>query len=431
MSRFRLDHLFSKQNLRDYFEIRSQKVNQAIEQYHPNKLLNTPIDDLVNYFTNLGSVEAPELIIPDIYVDQAETKIELSRRFEDDDWYRDHSRYVPGTSVSLHIPFTGESELFQFRASTFSHNPPYAALLGNEVVIEYTTTSQATPEEVKRRLDSELKKLQEHLRWVQRDVHSHNNNIRGHVHQTIEARQKRLLDNQNLVASLGYPLKQRSDIPTTYVVPDVKRKAVPTPPPASTAPFAPEPVLSDKIYEQILTVLSNMVQVMEQSPSAFATMGEEDLRTHFLVQLNGQFEGRASGETFHGNGKTDILLRDQDKSIFIAECKFWKGPASLTKAIDQLLDYTTWRDAKAALLVFNRNKDFTSVVAQTPDIIRQHPQTQGDIHQIAETVLRSRLRLRDDASREVILTTMIYNIPTASSTSDRLKSKRNKKQSIR
>jgi hypothetical protein len=29
-----------------------------------------------------------------------------------------------------------------------------------------------------------------------------------------------------------------------------------------------------------------MVAVMEQSPKAFEQMGEEDLRTHFLVQLN-------------------------------------------------------------------------------------------------------------------------------------------------
>jgi len=427
MSRFRLDHLFSKQYLRDYFEIRYQKVNQAIEQYHPNKLLNTPSDDLIDYFANLGSVEAPKLVITDIYVDQAETNIEVNRRFENDDWHRNEPRYVHGTSVSLHIPFTGEPELFQLRASTYSSNPPYAEIVGSEVIIEYTSsTSKATPEEVKRRLDSELNKLQENLDWVQRDVHSHNNNIRGHVRQQIQARQKRLLDNQNLVSSLGYPLKQRADIPTTYVVPDVKRKAMLTPPPASTAPFAPEPALSDKTYEQILTVLSNMVQVMEQSPSAFSTMGEEDLRTHFLVQLNGQFEGRASGETFHGNGKTDILLREQDKSIFIAECKFWKGPASLTKAIDQLLDYTTWRDAKAALLVFNRNKSFTSIVAQALNIIREHPQTKGNVSQIAETVFRSKLRLRDDANREVILTTMLYNIPKVSSTSDRLKSKRNK-----
>lgn len=38
-------------------------------------------------------------------------------------------------------------------------------------------------------------------------------------------------------------------------------------------------------YENILEIIRNMVQVMERSPKAFENMGEEDLRTHFLVQL--------------------------------------------------------------------------------------------------------------------------------------------------
>jgi hypothetical protein len=52
-----------------------------------------------------------------------------------------------------------------------------------------------------------------------------------------------------------------------------------------------------------------MTHVMEQSPHAFVKMGEEDLRTHFLVQLNGVYEGQATGETFNFEGKTDILIR--------------------------------------------------------------------------------------------------------------------------
>jgi hypothetical protein len=40
-------------------------------------------------------------------------------------------------------------------------------------------------------------------------------------------------------------------------------------------------------YEEILRIISNMVAVMERSPKAFRTMEEEDLRQHFLVQLNG------------------------------------------------------------------------------------------------------------------------------------------------
>jgi hypothetical protein len=54
-----------------------------------------------------------------------------------------------------------------------------------------------------------------------------------------------------------------------------------------------------------------MVRVMEQSPHAFATMHEEDLRTYFLVQLNAQYEGQATGETFNFQGKTDILIHTE------------------------------------------------------------------------------------------------------------------------
>lgn len=74
-----------------------------------------------------------------------------------------------------------------------------------------------------------------------------------------------------------------------------------------------------------------MVLVMERSPHAFAKMGEEDLRTHFLVQLNGLYEGQATGETFNFEGKTDILIRVEGKNIFIAECKFWTGPKRITR----------------------------------------------------------------------------------------------------
>jgi hypothetical protein len=47
-----------------------------------------------------------------------------------------------------------------------------------------------------------------------------------------------------------------------------------------------------------------MVGVMERSPHAFKDMGEEDLRSQFLVQLNGHYEGQAT--------RRDLQLRRQD-----------------------------------------------------------------------------------------------------------------------
>ena len=73
-------------------------------------------------------------------------------------------------------------------------------------------------------------------------------------------------------------------------------------------------------YEEILRIMKNIAQVMERSPHEFAGMGEETLRSHFLaVQLNGVYEGQATGETFNFEGKTDILIRVDGKNIFIRD----------------------------------------------------------------------------------------------------------------
>jgi hypothetical protein len=89
--------------------------------------------------------------------------------------------------------------------------------------------------------------------------------------------------------------------------------------------FTPEPALAQSDYEEILDIMKNMTRVMELSPHAFLEMDEEALRSHFLVQLNGAYEGDATGETFNFQGKTDILIRKDGKNVFVAECKFWKG----------------------------------------------------------------------------------------------------------
>jgi len=115
--------------------------------------------------------------------------------------------------------------------------------------------------------------------------------------------------------------RKREGIPLTYSVP-VTRRAPKIEQIKVSGSFNPEPTLATEDYEEILRIMQNMVQVMELSPHAFHDMGEEDLRSHFLVQLNGAFKGQATGETFNFQGKTDILMRDQAKNVFVAECKF-------------------------------------------------------------------------------------------------------------
>jgi hypothetical protein len=68
--------------------------------------------------------------------------------------------------------------------------------------------------------------------------------------------------------------------------------------------------------------------------------------------LNGTYQGAATGETFVKEGKTDILVRIEDRHVFVGECKWWDGPKACAEAVDQLLRYLPWRDEKGALVVF-------------------------------------------------------------------------------
>lgn len=164
-------------------------------------------------------------------------------------------------------------------------------------------------------------------------------------------------------------------------------------------------------YDEILGIIRNMGRVMEQSPRAFEKMGEEDLRTHFLVQLNGQYGGRATGETFNYQGKTDILIREEGKNIFVAECKFWGGERQFHETIDQLLSYLSWRDTKAAVLIFSRNQNFSEVLHKLEESAPLHTSFQRFVGKLDESSFQYVFHQPADKNREVILSVLAFNVP--------------------
>ncbi len=166
-------------------------------------------------------------------------------------------------------------------------------------------------------------------------------------------------------------------------------------------------------YERILSTLHQMALVMERNPETFCAIGEEALRDHFLVQLNGTYEGQATGETSNGRGKTDIIVRLKGENIFIGECKFWGGEAKLQETLEQLLGYTTLRDNQLGMLIFNRNKGFSAVLEKIPAIIRSHPSFFREANH-SETQFRFVLKHPDDSECKLNLAVLVFNIPSNS-----------------
>jgi hypothetical protein len=127
--------------------------------------------------------------------------------------------------------------------------------------------------------------------------------------------------------------------------------------------------------------------------------GEASLQLNPTARSSARITNRRS--LFNKSGKTDILLRYETSNVFIAECKFWSGPKGLLKAIDQLFAYLTWRDSKAALVLFVRNQDFTSVLESIKQTIPTHAQFIRHVLDVHESWFEYRLSFPGDPGREV------------------------------
>jgi hypothetical protein len=404
-------YLFSEFDLRAVLESHERKMLQEIDEIDPDEFLNTPPTDLAEHFIEKVTVQVPVLHYDKITSDQDEAKVDVSQDPRRAIFDRSRSFFITGTQITLFVPFEGDAELFKCKPSTFSLNPPTGVIRDDELLISYTLTDHDA-EALKAALDNELNRIKSYMGWIANDVKQFNDALAEKVRPLIDARREKLLKDRDLVASLGYPMRVRKDAPLTYVVPTTRRKPPAVRPTrAATAPFEPEPTLDMEEYERILGIMSSMVQVIERSPGSFKQMKEEDLRQHFLVQLNGQYEGQATGETFNFEGKTDILVRAQGKNVFIAECKFWNGPKSLQAAVDQLLGYASWRDTKTAIILFNRGKALSNVLAKVPEVMKAHPNFKREIPIDGETSFRYVFHHRDDPSRELIISVLVFEVP--------------------
>jgi hypothetical protein len=408
----REDYLFVGRDWHSVAQSQRTKMLKEIEAIDPDRLLNTSVEDLVSYFETKYCIEVPTLNVKELMVDQREKSIDVSRDPMRMIFDRSRPSIVAGTEIEVELPFAGQGDVFAIQPSSFTLNPPLARVSGDKLVFSIVGTNLEGPA-VRARIDETVRLIESYLDTLRADVTVYNGQVAGTARNAIEARRTKLLANSSLAASLGFKMKERGGEARTYVAPEIRRRLVPVMPAASTAPFKPEPSLSVDDYEHILQVMQNMVHVMERSPAAFESMDEEALRTHFLVQLNGHYEGQATGETFNYEGKTDILIRSEGRNIFIAECKVWSGPKMLAETIDQLLSYSSWRDTKTAVVVFNRNRDFSRVLAAIPEAARSHPQYKRDLPGSTETVLRYCFGHRDDANRELQLTVLAFDVPTA------------------
>ncbi|MBI5192884.1 MAG: hypothetical protein HZA08_05520 [Nitrospirae bacterium] len=401
--------------LRNQFD----KISAKIDAIPKDQLMATPEDDLVEYVYAQLEVEPILLHEESMEMEQHETKVDVSHYPYRNPFGDRGPIYVSGIRVVVSIPYTGDPNLWKLKPNRWQSVFPMADVrqpandgIGHlDIVIEQPT--DAAPEKIKQQLDSEIKCIRFYLESQKTQVEQFNTTAPENIRRSIHARKERLKTHDGIVDLLGIPLKLRGGVPSIELIP-IKRKLAKPLPPHPKSGFKPEPGITNEDFEHILSVIRHEGRTFETTPKTYAVHDEEELRDIMLAHLNGHYEGEATGETFRRVGKTDIRIEDQSRAAFVAECKVWHGHKELTLAVNQLLSYLTWRDCKAAIVIFNKhNAKFTELLTKVPETFREHPKFKKDLGQKGDGEWRFVLTSNEDELRQIIVNVFVFNIYVA------------------
>jgi hypothetical protein len=400
---------FAEDNLGQYLDRLRAQLARQVRSLNEDYVLAVVEEEYVSYLVAEYTVERLDLAFDEWTVDSTEREID-AKLFPPGSLVRAGECY-PKPVFVFRIPIRGNADLLPLRPSQWS---PWAQKMyvSRENLCFEVVDFSADPDAIRQSAENTRVSLTTQLSYLRADVDRFNESLPELAAATLRRRKDEITKRRGVMEAIGVPIHRKSDAPSVTTIPSpAKRKKIQAQPSAAKVSRDPEYTLPDTAYADILDVLHQVGVMFEQHPSLYEGKNEEQLRDVLLAFLQPQFEGTATGETFNKSGKTDILLRHQEKNIFVAECVIWDGPQKLQEKIDQLLGYLTWRDSKTALVVFVRNPNISRIQQSLREAVPRHANYLGTVKTIDDSQIEYRFHLAGDKEREIRVTVLVFHVP--------------------
>lgn len=363
---------FNEISLNDFEQGRNRDIVDEIQLKGKEYILKIDEEGFINYLIEKFRLEPLSIDIKSEYVGKPSISRESIKN-------EVSSRGSYETNVYTFIVtynFTGSPQLFRVQPNPWTWTSYDIHVNGQHNTVSFSfKLYKQDPEEFHRLKNQCYRDAFCNMEKLNENVVVLNNNLRPNVSNAFVREKEKHLKENDFFAAIN--IKVNPDTESVFTAPTVKRKIIPQPTVPKGKEFSSEPMMGTEMFKDVLRVIYDSGKNMEKKPALYENKDEEGLRDQFLFVLETRYEGTtATGETFNRSGKTDILLKyaKDASNLFVAECKFWHGASEFIAAITQLFDrYLTWRDSKAALLMFVKNKDFSSVLSTIKTEIKFHP----------------------------------------------------------
>lgn len=403
----------------DYYQQTIEKVRQDILQESDGQILGSDIDDLANYYYQKYAL-TPIHFEPDDISFEPQKQVRMVPAS-----MREHGYQSEGDinweyeSIKLSIPIQPNLNLAMIKdlggagryLDGFDESITFSL---NEISYSFDTKwygGKLDEDAIVNEINSKSDRLIGTITSKNASINNENVSfLQAIKHILIQRKDKITSDNDrinSLTQKIRIPIKRKASAAAKSITVDTKRFVQVVKP---TPRLPEEYTLEESILTEILSYIDNQCISFERAPSSYKLLGEEQLRDIILAALNGIFEGNATGETFVKKGKTDIHLKIEKGEILIFECKIWGGEKLYLETIDQLTRYVTWRQNYGVVIMFCKNRDFSKILAQIPDIIQQHSQYVGGYKKAGNAHFVSDHSLPEDNGKKIRVHHLIYNL---------------------
>ena len=368
-------NFFEGNDIKSYFSTIENNIQTEIDNLNDNEINSCNLGEWENYFISKHSITAITLLESEINKTISETTIRERNPFYDGSPYESEYFQKDGYKISYVIPYCGNPDLFDLRPSivtlsiytTSCFIIPRNGDCGSFTLdLEFTkreleSKKDDMPLYVQKQFENKFTNYRVRIGHVNSDVDNFNKQLKPFISRLLTKRKERSDLFFAISNTLQIPLKYSDDAPNIKPIKLEKLpRKIPTRPTAS--PVLPEPYISDSDYENINNIIYMCCTAMEKTARTFFENSEEEIRDHLLATLNTHYESTTS-ETFRKTGKTDIHIEFENKAAYIGECKIWHGNSVFQNAIQQVISYSTWRDVKLSVIIFNKtNQSFQSIL---------------------------------------------------------------------
>ena len=375
------NRLFMGPTPHQFAQVSEESATRLVRSFTEDQLLANSLEDLVQAVVD---DKVPQPIV--LHVENHQIKNPILRPSSEtgDGWaaaYRTAPSFPDRELIRgrLYVPYTGTRSAFDHRPNRMPVNMVEGVVTGGEVVLSVVVEPSTPAAVVEQRLLAQEQHLVEWVKEVNREIVALDQSIRSKVTRLLQARLDVIKKRDDMAAAFTIQVREVEperalDIPvkpTTVVL-----KAAPAPGASSEREWR----LDQPIYDRMIQTITKYGHALERRPRSAHLLipDEETLRDWIMFNLSTNYEAFDGSELFiggeveNGKGKTDILVRHQNRNAFIGECKFWAGPTRFGEAIDQLLGYTVWRDTKAAIILFITNKNATAAINSAAACLAAH-----------------------------------------------------------